>query len=413
MRAARTLSNPLPLALWLALSNTLAISQQPPSNDGRGEESLTDVFSQENSNSQETRSTQSQTDEGLGAGSNEGQVLDGAKTDGATVGDGSVLAADGGGYGGGYGDGFGDYGGGGYGGGYAGGGYGGDDVVATPPLTFAIVTSDSPQGARRLKQLKASRVQSFDYYLGSYKPKPVNRGGYGMEEMYGGGMMGGDYGGYGDGGYGEDDYGGMPGSGFSAPSRKHIKIHAYLFDQQRVKGRTKIELVTNWPPPKPSAGPGMGAMGMAGPPGLPGMGMGAGGMGSGIGGGRIYKVARLDSLVGENLGSKKSPVVLSQEEFELVADTIRQQIWKKDFVKSIQASANDSNALLPLEQQLKAILNEQYSTQIARQRLEIDQIVRKVEMLKQDLDRRAAAQERVVEVQLGNIVLEAQGLLSD
>ncbi|MCC7339150.1 MAG: hypothetical protein IT422_28995 [Pirellulaceae bacterium] len=63
------------------------------------------------------------------------------------------------------------------------------------------------------------------------------------------------------------------------------------------------------------------------------------------------------------------------------------------------------------EQQLQQILAEAYDTQIERHELEVKLVEARVAQLRVELVRRREAKPRVVEVQLGRIVLEAQGLL--
>ena len=64
-----------------------------------------------------------------------------------------------------------------------------------------------------------------------------------------------------------------------------------------------------------------------------------------------------------------------------------------------------------MEDYLKQLLTEEYETQLARQSIEVETIERRIAELKDEIARRRAAKDRVIDVQLGRIVLEAQGLL--
>ena len=160
------------------------------------------------------------------------------------------------------------------------------------------------------------------------------------------------------------------------------------------------------------AGMGMGADGA--------MEMGMGGMEEDMGMGGIRSLTKyvpLESLLvletTEKAGSKQVPKNrrLTQPELKIVSDSIRQEIWKEDYVQEVSSRAADQDAITTLEPQLKKLLEQQYDTQITRQSLEIQAIEQKVRRLKEELARRTAAKKRVVDVQLGRIVLEAQGLL--
>ncbi len=102
---------------------------------------------------------------------------------------------------------------------------------------------------------------------------------------------------------------------------------------------------------------------------------------------------------------------MSELEYQIVSDTIRQSLWKEEAIKAINLNKSNSDKLAKLEEELKEILLAEYDTQLLRQNVEVERIEQRVVQLKQELARRRDAKERVVDVQLGRIVLEAQGLL--
>ena len=122
---------------------------------------------------------------------------------------------------------------------------------------------------------------------------------------------------------------------------------------------------------------------------------------------QVPRYVRLSSLVGEPIGPNDT-TRLSQAEYEIVSKTILQQIWMEDAEKKLNAAKGN---LAGTEDYLKQLLTEEYETQLARQLLEVETIERRIAELKDEIARRRAAKDRVIDVQLGRIVLEAQGLL--
>lgn len=314
--------------------------------------------------------------------------------------------------------------GGGYGGVMYGGGYGGID-----PLTYTLLLREKDATDPSEKQFTANRLRKFSYRVDSLKPQEITSAGYGSEGYGGEGYDPGGAGMSSDMGGGPGMMGpgaGMPGSAGRRGNRSGMRppttitILAYIFDNESVDGRTRIELVTPPPPKRPPAG-GMGGMGgydMGGYGGEASYGGEGGGYGAGMGGyGGGYggemeppKYVPLASLAAD--GTEESASLLSQAELKIVSDTIRQMIWKADAVKQLNNPAANVEATEKLEQLLRSVLTEEYETQLARQEIEVKRIERRVSELRDELARRRAAKQRVIEVQLGNIVLEAQGLLS-
>ncbi|MCA9190286.1 MAG: hypothetical protein KDB03_00935 [Planctomycetales bacterium] len=318
---------------------------------------------------------------------------------------------------GGEGGGYGDYGGGGYGsGGYDGGG-GMSEAGGLPD--FTILGDDNAEVQPR----SSLELRVYTYRLGSLKPVRTRSnygGGYGSEEAYGGegyggegsSSIGGGYGSMGGAGYGgEGGYGGMGGYG---------------------------------------GGPGMYAMG--GGFGGPGMGM-DGGTGMGARGASGQHKAPIDVFLlafvypnADERGRPKIEVLIdttlkqdelqvlqrweadeihpklakgavnrqsSHKERQLVAETIRQQIWKDKLIAALNDANTEPRKLQQSEKQLRDVLAESYETQLARQEWEVEKLETQLSQLKSEILRRREAKERVVEVLHGRIVLEAQGLLRE
>lgn len=338
----------------------------------------------------------------------------------------------------------------------AGGADGGDSRRARSTrvparLKFRVLNDASDKGKGQL--VAATRTRVFEYRVGSFKPKEKRRGrasgmgdmgmgGGSYEEMgygglggegyagdsYGGGYGGGD----GGGGYGEDygagDYGmegglggygggmgpGM-GSGMGGSSGpRSLTIRALIFDNDLQQGRPRIELFIEPRPSDNGAPMGMGGMmggpGIAAPPGMVGSG-GAAGMG-GFDEEFEFEPAKLFRFKSESPGETRRPRMPAAEH-QIVTNVIKLQIWKKDAIEYLNRNKSDKQKLAEVEKRLRSILTEEYETQLARQEVEVSNIEAQILALRRELQRRQAAKARVVDVQLGKIVLEAQGLLGD
>lgn len=136
-----------------------------------------------------------------------------------------------------------------------------------------------------------------------------------------------------------------------------------------------------------------------------GMGMSMMGMPSGP--------SRMKPLASLGTPKTKASARLSQSEIKLVTDIICQAIWKADVVKALFASKGQGESASENEKFLKQLLAEQYDTQLARQEMEAESIKRRLDQLLDELKRRKLAKDRVVEVQLGRLILDAQGLLNN
>ena len=291
---------------------------------------------------------------------------------------------------------------------------GGMESIVRPSLSYTV--DDKPD--------RATRVRSFHYVFQSFRPKELAYvdnsgmdGGYGgMAGSSGPGMPGGGYpGGASSSGYPSVSYA----SGSSqVTNRMAINIHAYLFDDEKTNDRTRIELMIEQPH-------GLGMDGMASEGGSAGMmsgGDGNGGMGMGMSSGpsQMQPLASLGIIKAKatataNLRQGPGGVtpVLSPPEIKLVTDIICQTIWKTDAVQALFASKGQGDSAKENETFLKQLLAEQYDTQLARQEMEAESIKRRLEQLQDELKRRKLAKDRVVEVQLGRLILDAQGLLNN
>ncbi len=298
---------------------------------------------------------------------------------------------------------------GGYPGGSMGGGYGesAGGSIARPSLAFTV--DDKP--------FKATRVHSFQYFFHSFRPQLVlinQESKMGIQESkmggtgYGGGATMGIKGaGMGSEGNGSAGYGssnGYAGSGISGGQQlPWINIYAYTFDGEKVIDRTRIELMIEQPDEGMDGGPGLGESGSGGD--MYGGGMGMGGMSS--------EPRRMQTFLSLAKPKTQKGAKLSESEIKLVSDIICQSIWKEDAIKALYQSKGQGESATENENLLKQLLAEQYDTQLARQEMEAESIKQRLDQLVDELKRRKLAKDRVVEVQLGRLILDAQGLLNN
>ncbi len=294
---------------------------------------------------------------------------------------------------------------GGYPAGNMGGGYGesAGGSIARPSLAFTV--DDKP--------FRATRVHSFHYFFHSFRPQLVlinqeskmgdsEGGGGAMVSSKGGGGYG-SSGGFSEGGFG---YAGSGSSGGPMPGSGMTNIYAYVFDSERVNDRTRIELMIEQQDEGMDGGPGFGDMGT-------GDAMYGGGMGMPGMGGMSSEPRRMQTFLSLAKSKTKKGAKLSESEIRLVSDIICQSIWKEDVVKALFANKGQGESATENENLLKQLLAEQYDTQLARQEMEADSIKQRLDQLVDELKRRKLAKDRVVEVQLGRLILDAQGLLNN
>lgn len=302
-------------------------------------------------------------------------------------------------------------------GGMGGGSYGGEGygMEASPDgqdLFGGITLAGNKQGqATDIANQKPDRVFSIRYRMSTFNPKltevsnPTRRRGMGPGGM---GMgMGGYGGGYDGGGPGMGGGYGGEGGGMGGPG---MGAGGY-------------------------GGGGYGGddgMGGYGGPGMSGSGMGGGRttarshrMYAAVYGGSPTEPARIYVLSPEKGKQGKDYVVVAwnteqftqsaaeKEEMAIVVDMIKQSIWKDDAVAAIQTPELDEEDVSKRESLLRQVLTDQYDTQLQRQEHEMHRIEARIAKLRKELLRRKAAKKRVVDVKLGRIVLEAQGLLDN
>jgi hypothetical protein len=288
-----------------------------------------------------------------------------------------------------------------YEGGYSPGDMGGIGGMAMGSFSTKTITLPGPDGNPH--EVTSKSHWTFDYEVSSYRPQNVQLPAYthmmGMDGMMGMGMAGsaagGMYGGYGmESGYGTGD---------SSRSKKRVTIYAYNFESNQSRDHVELFVLTKI---KDEGSMMDGMMGGAGDE-MGGAGDMMGGMG-GMGGG-VMRISELQTL--SSALADKNWNMLSASEAEIVGTLIRQTIWKEEFVKQLDLNKTKPAEFAKLEVQLKELLTEAYDTQLQRQEMEIAGIEERISQLRNELTRRQAAKTRVVEVQLGNIVLETQGLL--
>lgn len=333
-------------------------------------------------------------------------------------------------------------------------------VRQEPKVKLRVMAVPKKGETTKPKTLKVDAYWQFTYQLGSLKPSfdgkikadaPAFYGGEGYGGGLGGGYGGeGGYGdegaaGYGGGSYGgmgsgEGMYGGMGGGGLGESSNhKTIQLFAIAENNADPQVRPSVKIYTEfnsiYDSPDgmsgmgmgPGGGMAMGAGGMGGPGGGmsggigygggdegmgmgAGMGMGGGMMGMGGGGSGLPLLGELQEI---NQQAKLTSVGLSDTELKLVTAIVSQQVWKDTLLDAIKEKSNDEQFIASAEPRLIELLKEQYTTQLQRQKMEIQKIEAKVEKLKSELARREAAAERVIQVQAGRIILQAQGLLGN
>ncbi len=287
----------------------------------------------------------------------------------------------------------------GMGGGYPGGmgGYSegmyGSTAFVRPSLAFTI------DG----KPFQATRVYSFQYTFHSFRPQKIE-----LDSSYGSGGYGGIAAGSGFGGGQKNGAlkGGMVMSDGNLAGNIEIILNAYVFDDEIVNDRTRIELVLQ------QLRQPVDALEKSGYAASYGARIALAGMGNIE---MREELARVGMLAFSSLAKKgdKEVAILSESEIDLVSDMICQSIWKEDVVKALFTNKGQGKSASENEKLLKQLLAEQYDTQLARQEMEAESIKQRLDQLVDELKRRKLAKDRVVEVQLGRIILDAQGLLNN
>jgi len=222
--------------------------------------------------------------------------------------------------------------------------------------------------------------------------------GMGMEGGMGGMGMGGE-GETGMGGMGSGGMGMGGGMGESKPTANR-NIYAFVFDGQVINGRARIEVLARAP-----------SFGM-------GMGVGAGGEGleESIPNvvGRFISLKKI--LVAQRTSKKSADApagALTPEVVQFIRDSVSLIVWKRDAIGILRSDEGQKEQSVATEKLLKELLSEEYDLQLARQQMELTRLQERLKSIEIEIARRRQAKDRVVEVQLGKLVLEAQGILEE
>ena len=236
--------------------------------------------------------------------------------------------------------------------------------------------------------LTASRVRSYTVSVSTLQIQPLNQvggmgdGPGGMMSGMAGGMGGGRMGMRGGGGMGGMDGGMDSGMGMDSSMGEMSDMRvviAFIMDHEQIAGRTRIEVIA----PQGSQG----------------------------------NYVRLEALSAarptKSKTEKKASLVWSPATAKLIKDTISLKIWKEDAIKTLKAEEGKGEQAAASEKLLKAVLSEEYDAQLARQQFELARLQERLTRIHEEFTRRQQAKDRVIDVQLGKIILEAQGILGD
>ncbi|MEM7474333.1 MAG: hypothetical protein AAF483_05015 [Planctomycetota bacterium] len=317
-----------------------------------------------------------------------------------------------------------------------------------PKRVWQVDTSWPLKSKERVNQeYHSDRFHQFFYEVGSFQPAlgwaGMGAGGMGYAEAgYGGGsgagMSMGGMGGMGD-GYGGDEGYGIGNDGVF--SLQIFAIEVFGLQMQGMgdrggfgteetsqvgykigkNGRCELELFVMTPMED------FGLYGGSGPGGLsggmqPGPGMGGPGMGLASPDGGMGMVGRDESYQTvyvrlEQFANKAKDIptafVMSKKEVQAVSEFIKLKVWRNKLVQRIEGNSKDPSFIEDAEPKLKQLLAEQYTNKLDLQELEVAAIESKVKQLREEIARRQSAKQKVVDVQAGRIILEAQGLLDN
>lgn len=264
------------------------------------------------------------------------------------------------------------------------GGFGMPSAATNRTGTYAILTGDN-----QIERFEANRVYDYSMEAGAAKPRRVRAGG---QSQSSGSRMG---------------MGAMPGmSGMEQNDKSWPTIQALVFDESdwirdpaAQPNRAAIKVVVY----SSEFGAAMGEEAMMGSPGvaMPSSDMA---MASGI-----MEIDTKEAGVVRHLPPLLQKV--TEEERANIAQLIRLDVWIEDARSALSVRRNDSKAFAVAESHLKKLLSEEYDALLTKQRSDVELLHKRLAKLQADLERRAEAKDRVVEVQLGKLVLEAQGLL--
>lgn len=139
------------------------------------------------------------------------------------------------------------------------------------------------------------------------------------------------------------------------------------------------------------------------------MGMGMGGMSMGP-----LVITPLEETNIAKRGPANGQPQFSPSQLKNLAELVRVDCWIEEELETLRsARRGNADKFAGAESSLKELLSQEYRLQLDKQREDIQRLSEKLKALEGELARRASAQERVVDVQLGQLVLEAQGLLGE
>ena len=178
----------------------------------------------------------------------------------------------------------------------------------------------------------------------------------------------------------------MPGA---APISNSVNVAAFILDDEQTEGRTRIEVLisgTNntWH-----------RLDVEGIDSV------------------LKHHAMLSGMRGNKKGKDLNSLVWTLDEGKLVTSMIRLKVWKDDAIKLLRSEAGKGEKSATAEKLLKLLLTEDYEAQLKRQEVELARLKERIQRIQEELARRHAAKDRVVDVQLGKIMLEAQGILGN
>lgn len=114
-----------------------------------------------------------------------------------------------------------------------------------------------------------------------------------------------------------------------------------------------------------------------------------------------------------NLKLASDAPVMSSSQVKNLEEMVRVDNWIELALAKLRNHRQDAERFKVAEIRLKELLDHEYTLQLAHQKEDIDRLGEKLKLLQAELARRTTAQDRVIAVQLGQLVLEAQGLLGE
>ncbi len=104
---------------------------------------------------------------------------------------------------------------------------------------------------------------------------------------------------------------------------------------------------------------------------------------------------------------------LTLQERETIAHLIELDVWIANSIGTIRNVADDAMKYKKAQEDLKSLLQDDYDTQLKKQQADIDRMAEKLKKLQEEVAKRTAARDRVIDIQMGKVLLEAEGLLKN